>query len=201
MRARRRANADTLRRLMEEQARSLLQRGASDSKVVSIMRGRQCVGIKASRGRVGPCMWAQPPSPVHDSPPVCVRGGPASQQRALPLAAAWLRVHPPATAHLPLGCIHTNHTRRIQERKLGLEVRPSCGAWVLRACRHAGALGRSSLPLIGGWCGHPGTPCGGARTLLAGRAPGRPAEEERAAGHQPDWGHTGGLLAGLHLEH
>jgi hypothetical protein len=46
VRARRRDNTEALRKLMDEQARALLQMGASDSKMVSLMRGRFCVGIK-----------------------------------------------------------------------------------------------------------------------------------------------------------
>jgi len=46
VRARRQANMEALRKLMDDQARELLQKGASDSKLVTLTRGRFCVGIK-----------------------------------------------------------------------------------------------------------------------------------------------------------
>mmetsp|Transcript_12639 Transcript_12639/g.33478 ORF Transcript_12639/g.33478 Transcript_12639/m.33478 type:complete len:923 (+) Transcript_12639:28-2796(+) len=49
VRARRQANMETLRKLVDDQARVLAQKGASDSKLVTLMRGRFCVGIKAGR--------------------------------------------------------------------------------------------------------------------------------------------------------
>eukprot|EP00983_Pelagomonas_calceolata_P054089 1143560-Pelagomonas_calceolata.AAC.6 len=47
VRARRQANMETLRKLVDDQARVLAQKGASDSKLVTLMRGRFCVGIKS----------------------------------------------------------------------------------------------------------------------------------------------------------
>ncbi|KAF5840879.1 muts domain V-domain-containing protein [Dunaliella salina] len=49
VRARRQANMESLRKLVDDQARALAQRGASDGRLVTLMRGRFCVGIKAGR--------------------------------------------------------------------------------------------------------------------------------------------------------
>ncbi|KAG1678593.1 hypothetical protein FOA52_012600 [Chlamydomonas sp. UWO 241] len=49
VRRQRAANRTALRTMMEEQARAAFAKGTSDSRSVSIMRGRYCIGIKAGR--------------------------------------------------------------------------------------------------------------------------------------------------------
>eukprot|EP00955_Chlamydomonas_euryale_P038981 351270-Chlamydomonas_euryale.AAC.1 len=49
VRARRAANKAALRALMNDQAKAAYQKGAADSRSVTIMRGRYCVGVKAGR--------------------------------------------------------------------------------------------------------------------------------------------------------
>src|SRR6476469_7670284 len=48
VRVERRDNADKLRQYMEEVARGLFAKGASDSRSVTLIRDRYCVGIKVS---------------------------------------------------------------------------------------------------------------------------------------------------------
>jgi DNA mismatch repair protein MutS2 len=56
VRRRRRDNAKQLRQLVDQTALGLLQKGSSDGKMVSLMRGRFCVGLKVS----AQCMLGKP---------------------------------------------------------------------------------------------------------------------------------------------
>ncbi len=50
VRAERRASGSALRRLMDELARGAFERGAADSRAVTLLRGRFCLGLKVCCG-------------------------------------------------------------------------------------------------------------------------------------------------------
>jgi DNA mismatch repair protein MutS2 len=60
VRVERRDNSDALRRLVEEVARGLFAKGASDTRSVTLIRDRYCVAIK-----VCVCVWGGGVAPAH----------------------------------------------------------------------------------------------------------------------------------------
>jgi hypothetical protein len=56
IRQQRQANTDALRTLMDTLARTMYEKGASDSRTVSIVRGRYCLALKVGSGPQDVCV-------------------------------------------------------------------------------------------------------------------------------------------------